>query len=61
VSNDSCRSGDTEELRIAAEKELGTAQARIKTLENSYARLKKHYELLKRRLFVAKAERVDYR
>jgi transposase len=51
----------TEELRIAAEKELCTAQARIKTLENSYTRLKEHYELLKRRLFVAKAERVDYR
>jgi transposase len=47
--------------RQAAEAERDSAASRAAKLQSAYDRLLEHYELLKRRLFVAKAERVDHR
>lgn len=42
-------------------RERDAAKTRADKLQHAYNRLFEHYELLKRRLFVAKAERVDHR
>lgn len=47
--------------QAAAEKERDVAKARVAKLESSYERLKEQYELLRRKLYVAKAERIDHR
>lgn len=50
------------EARLAqAEAARDAAASRAAKLQSAYDRLLEHYELLKRRLFMAKAERVDHR